>query len=140
MQIEYETMSRVSSKTQWAGRVISALPVALLLFSASLKIARPPAVVEGFSKSFPVQLIVVLGVTELTCTILYLIPRTSVIGAILLTGYLGGATATHVRLLDPMFVVPFFCGVLVWLGLLLREPRLHPLLPFRRPLSAVSEP
>jgi hypothetical protein len=71
-----------------------------------------------------------LGIVELTCTILYVIPRTSVLGAILLTGYLGGATATHVRVADAYFM-PILVGVLVWLGLYLRDTRLRALVPFR---------
>jgi Mn2+/Fe2+ NRAMP family transporter len=82
---------------------------------------------------YPEQLILVLGIVEMCCAILYVIPRTSVIGAILMTGYLGGATATHVRLEDPAFIAPIIVGILVWLGLLLREPRLRPLLPLRSP-------
>jgi len=122
----------VSRKTIWAGRIISTLPVLLLLFSATLKLASPPGVVEGFKKfGYPEELIRVLGAVELTCTVIYLIPRTSVLGAVLLAGYLGGATATHVRVEDPHFIMPFLAGVLVWLGLFLREPRLRALLPLR---------
>jgi len=122
----------VSKKALWAGRIISALPVLLLLFSATLKFAKPPGVVEGFKKfGYPEHLILVLAILEIGCTIIYLIPQTSVIGAILLTGYLGGATATHFRIGDPSFIMPVICGVLVWLGLLLREGRLRPLLPLR---------
>jgi hypothetical protein len=122
----------VSRKTIWAGRIISTLPVLLLLFSATLKLASPPGVVEGFKKfGYPEELIRVRGAVELTCTVIYLIPRTSVLGAVLLAGYLGGATATHVRVEDPHFIMPFLAGVLVWLGLFLREPRLRALLPLR---------
>lgn len=121
----------VSKKMLWIGRVISALPVLLLLFSASMKITRAPAAVEGFAKyGYPDRVIAPLGLVELTCTIIYVIPRTSVLGAILLAGYLGGATATHVRAGEP-FIMPVIAGVLVWLGLLLREARLRPLLPLR---------
>jgi hypothetical protein len=72
-----------------------------------------------------------LGITEVACTIIYLIPRTAVLGAILLTGYFGGATATHVRVGDPSFVGPVVLGVLVWLGLFLRDDRLRALIPLR---------
>ena len=116
----------------WAGRIVSALPVLLLLFSAGMKLARPPAVQEGFKKfGYPEHLLGVLAVLEIGSTIIYLIPKTAVLGAILLTGYLGGATATHVRIGDPGFVMPVVCGILIWLGLLLREGRLRPLLPLR---------
>ena len=125
-------VAKTSKKMIWAGRIVSTLPVLILVFSGVMKLASPPAVVEGFSKfGYPQRLLVPLGIVEIGCTIVYLIPRTSVLGAILLTGYLGGATATHVRVLDPSFVMPFLAGVLVWLGLFLREQRLRPLIPLR---------
>jgi len=125
----------VSNKAIWAGRVISALPVLLLVFSASMKIAEPPAVVRGFTKfGYPEHLIRVIAILELSCTVIYIIPRTSVLGAILLTGYLGGATATHARISDPAFVMPVLVGILVWLGLFLRDNRLRALIPLRRPV------
>jgi hypothetical protein len=129
----YETAVAGSSRKKvWAGRVISALPVLALLFSGSLKLASPPGVVQGFGRfGYPEVLIRVLGIVEVGCTIVYLIPRTSVLGAILVTGYFGGAVATHARVLDPMFLVPLTLGVLAWVGLLLREPRLHLLIPLR---------
>lgn len=89
---------------------------------------------EGFTKfGYPESLLRVLGIVELTCTIIYLIPRTAVLGAILLTGYLGGATATHARVSDPSFVMPVICGVLIWLGLYLRDLRVRALIPLREP-------
>ena len=90
-------------------------------------------VVEGFQQQgYPVQFLVPIGVVELVCTILYLIPRTSVLGAILLTGYLGGATATHVRAAEVAFIFPVSFGVLLWLGLYLRDSRIRALVPLRR--------
>jgi hypothetical protein len=116
----------------WTGRVISALPVLGLLFSAAMKFLKPPEVIEGFTKlGYPENLALGLGILEVACTILYVIPQTAVLGAILLTGYLGGATATHVRVGDS-FVAPVIVGVLVWLGLFLRDHRLWALLPLRR--------
>ena len=131
--IDYGTQAAPASKGMlWAGRVVSAVPVLLLLMSAVMKFARPPAVVEGFVKfGYPERLLIILGIVELTCTILYLIPQTAVLGAILLTGYLGGATATHVRIGDPAFIVAVLCGVMVWLGLFLRDRRLRALIPVR---------
>jgi hypothetical protein len=115
----------------WTGRVISALPVLMLLFSAGMKFTNSPTLTEGMDHlGWPMKYAVALGITELACTILYVIPQTSVLGAILLTGYLGGATATHVRVGDP-FYGPVIFGVLVWLGLFLREPRLRAILPWR---------
>ncbi len=122
-----------ASKTMfWIGCVISALPVLMLLTSASMKFAQPPDVVKGFEHlGWPLSLALGLAIVELTCTVIYVIPQTSVLGAILLTGYLGGATATHVRVGDN-FVTPIIFGVLVWLGLYLRDPRLRALLPLQR--------
>jgi len=121
----------VSSKKLWAGRIISALPVLLLLFSGVMKLMKPAPVVQGFAHfGYPESLALSIGILELACTVVYVIPRTSVLGAILLTGYLGGATATHVRIGDPFFV-PVGLGVLVWGGLFLRDDRLRALIPLR---------
>src|SRR5262249_6771739 len=124
-----------SKTTFWIGHAVSALPVLTLFASAAAKFAKPAQVVEGMTKHCYSQGIISgLGVVELACTVLYLIPQTSVLGAILLTGYLGGATATHVRVGEYgqafMGAIPF--GVLLWLGLYLREPRLRALIPWRK--------
>jgi hypothetical protein len=105
-----------------------------MLFSAFLKFRAPPEVVEGFTGKFgyPPQTLTPLGVVELTCAVLYAIPQTAVLGAVLVTGYLGGAVATHVRVSD-VWIPPAVLGVLAWVGLYLREPRLRELLPLRRP-------
>jgi uncharacterized membrane protein YphA (DoxX/SURF4 family) len=127
-----ETTSPVSKKVLWTGYVLSALPVLLLLFSGSMKFVKSPQLTEGFTHlGWPGEYALGLGVLELTCTILYAIPRTSVLGAILLTGYLGGAIATHVRIGEPVFM-HIILGVLVWGGLYLRDPRLRVLMPLRR--------
>jgi hypothetical protein len=121
-----------SKKMLWTGRVVSAIPVVMLLMSAIMKFAKPPPVAEGFTHlGLPLTLAFALGVLELACTAIYLIPRTAVLGAILLTGYLGGATLAHLRVGDP-FIGPIIFGVLVWAGLFLREPRLGALIPSRR--------
>ena len=121
----------VSKWILWAGRIISILPVLMLLLSGVMKVVRPVPVVEGFVKlGYPESLALGIGILELVCTLIYVIPRTSVLGAILLTGYLGGATATHVRVGDP-FVFPVILGVLVWGGLFLRDARLRAILPWR---------
>jgi uncharacterized membrane protein YphA (DoxX/SURF4 family) len=126
------SVAKRSNKMVWTGRVVSALPALILIFSGVLKLTKPPAVVQGFNKfGYPERLLLPLGIVEIGCTVVYLIPRTSVLGAILMTGYLGGATATHVRMSDPSFIMPVLAGVLVWLGLLLREQGLRPLIPFR---------
>jgi uncharacterized membrane protein YphA (DoxX/SURF4 family) len=118
----------------WTGRILSALPVLMLLFSATSKFMMPPEAAKGFEHlGYPVSLAFGLGIVELICTLLYVIPRTSVLGAILLAAYLGGATASHVRAGDPfsVFYMPILLGILVWLGLYLRDPRLRALLPLR---------
>jgi hypothetical protein len=117
----------------WTGRVVSAIPVLMLLFSAAMKFLKSPDFVKQFSDlGWDESYALVLGIVEAGCAVVYVIPRTAVLGAILLTGYFGGAIATHARLGDPMFVGPFILGVLVWLGLFLRENRLRALLPLRR--------
>jgi DoxX-like protein len=122
-----------SRKKLWAGRVISAIPVLLLLFSGVMKLTKAPSVMQGFAGyGYPESLIVVIGLLEIACTVVYAIPRTSMIGAILLTGYLGGATATNVRVGNPAFIMTTILGVLAWLGLFLRDDRLRALIPLRK--------
>ena|SRR5688572_15682828 len=121
-----------SKKMLWAGRIVTALPVLMLLFSGVMKLAKPAPVVEGFAKlGYPEHLALGIGILEIACTILYIIPQTAVLGAILLTGYLGGATATHVRVGDPYFATVIL-GMVVWLGLYLRDARVRALIPLRR--------
>jgi len=112
----------------WVGRILSALPVLFLLLDGVMKIVKPAFVVEAtVNLGYPETVIVGLGVLLVACTILYLIPRTSVLGAILLTGYLGGAVATHVRVGGPVFsiIMPVILGVMLWGGLYLRDERLR---------------
>src|SRR2546427_6285361 len=113
----------------WAGRVLSGLPSLFLVVDGIAKLVKPAPVVEGTVKlGYPESVIIPLGIVLLTCTILYVIPRTSVLGAILLTGYLGGAVATHVRVGDPLFthiLFPVYLGVLIWTGLFLRDDALR---------------
>jgi len=116
----------------WTGCVLSALPVLMLLMSASFKFLKPPEVTEGMAKfGYSESVLLPLGIVELTATVLYVVPQTSVLGAILLTGYLGGATATHVRI-DDAFHMPIILGVLLWLGLYFRDARIRALVPWRR--------
>lgn len=130
----------ISKKALWTGRVLSTLPVLMLLMSAVMKLVKPAPVVEGFAKlGYPEGLALGLGILELVCTLVYVNPRTAILGAILLTGYLGGATATHVRVGDP-FLTPVVLGVLVWGGLYLRDERLRALLPLRRDPSDEVDP
>ena len=104
----------------------------MLIFSAIMKFQKPAVVIEGFNHlGFPERLAFGLGVLELACTIIYVIPQTAVLGAILLTGYLGGATVTHLRVGDP-FITPIIIGVILWAGIFLRDARLRALIPLRR--------
>ena len=116
----------------WAGHVISVLVAAMMALSAVMKFGNSPQLVEGFEHlGWPIKMAMALGILELTCAILYIIPPTSGLGAILLTGYLGGAIATHVRIGEPFFVQAGI-GVFVWLGLFLRDARVRALIPWRR--------
>ena len=131
MQSDTQT-APLSKKRLWAGRILSALPALMLLLSGVMKLAKPASVVEGFAHfGYPEHVILGIGIIEIVCTVLYLVPRTSILGAILLTGYLGGATATNVRIGDPLFIMPAILGVVVWGGLYLREDRLRALIPLR---------
>jgi hypothetical protein len=117
----------------WTGRVVSAIPVLLMVFSAAMKFAKPAPVVEGMVRAgFPTALLFVVGVLEFLSCVVYVIPQTAILGAILMTGYLGGATATNVRVGDPSWIVTVVLGVLVWGGLFLRDERVRALIPFRR--------
>jgi hypothetical protein len=123
------------NKKLWAGRIMSALPVLFLIFDSVIHIMKPAPVREGFAKlGYSLSLAVPLGIIELICLVLYVIPRTSVLGAALLTGYLGGAVATNLRAGAPLFsnvLFPVYLGVLLWGGLYLRDERLRAVFPVR---------
>jgi hypothetical protein len=124
------------NKTLWAGRILSALSILFLLFDAAGHFIQPAPVADAFRRlNFPLNLSVPLAIIALVCVILYAIPRTSILGAILLTGYLGGAVATHLRVRDPLFdtIFPIIFGVLVWAGVYLRDGRLRALIPVTEP-------
>jgi len=123
-------MAAVSSKKAlWSGRILSGWLVLFLLFDGVVKVLKLAPAMEGTARlGYPSSLVVPIGIVELLCVAAYVIPRTSILGAILLTGYLGGATATQVRLEDPWFFFPVVVGVLVWAGLLLRDGRLRSLI------------
>lgn len=124
-------MAPVSKNKLWAGRIISALPVLLMVFTGAFGVLKPVVAVPGFVHfGYPERLLLPICIVEIACAIVYAIPRTSVLGAILLTGYLGGATATHVRIGEP-FYLPMIVGVLIWGGLFLRDDRLRALIPLR---------
>ncbi len=121
-----------SKGTVWAGRVLSALPVLLMVFFGSMGLLKPETIQPGFTHyGYPARLVIPVCVAEIVCALLYALPQTSVFGAILLTAYLGGATATHVRVGEAFFM-PVVVAVVAWLGLYLRDQRLRALVPLRR--------
>ncbi|MET0595194.1 MAG: DoxX family protein [Polyangiaceae bacterium] len=131
-----ESSRSVSKAALWGGRVASALAVLFLAFDATLKLTQNPMALQGTVElGYPVGVIFGLGVVEAACLALYLMPRTAVLGAVLWTGYLGGAIATHVRLDNPLFthvLFPTYVALLLWGGLWLRDPRIRALFPLRR--------
>jgi hypothetical protein len=120
----------------WTGWGVSGLMILFMLFDSVSKIALEPHVVEATMRiGYPIDVIRPLGVVSLACTLLYAVPRTSILGAILLTGYLGGAIASKVRIEDPMFssvLFGLYFGLLVWGGLFLRDDGLRSLIPIKR--------
>jgi hypothetical protein len=126
----------VSKARLWAGWILTVLPALMLLMGGIMDVMKPDFVVKAtVEMGYPEDVIFGLGVVVLICVVLYLIPKTAVLGAILLTGYLGGAVATHVRHGDPLFshvLAPVYFAILLWAGLYLREPRLSALVPFRK--------
>jgi hypothetical protein len=128
----------VSKSARWSGRVVSGLVIVFLLFDGAIKLVPWPVVTEtmdrmGYGSSE--ALARSLGLISLVCTVLYAVPPTSILGAILLTGYLGGAIASHVRIGSPLFshvLFGFYLGLMVWGGLWLRDRSLRALMPFSR--------
>lgn len=126
------TTASTSKTMLWTGRVVSTLPALMLLFAGGMKLMKSAAVLQGFAQyGYPERLIVVIGILEIACTVVYLVPRLSVLGAILMTAFLGGATASNVRIGNPSSAVTVILGILVWAGLYLRDPRVRALLPLR---------
>src|SRR4029078_1524 len=125
----------VSKSTIWIGRIVSGLPALFLLVDGAMKLVKPAVVVEATTKlGYSESLIVPIGIILIACTLLYLIPTTSVLGAILLTAYLGGLLATHVRAGEGgvfPIIFPIIFGALLWLGLYLNDTRLRALIPLR---------
>lgn len=122
-----------STKRLWAGRIVGGLAVLFLLFDSLIKVMKlAPAVQGSTALGYPASVVRGIGVVELTCLIVYVMPRTSVLGAVLLTGYLGGAVATHVRVGDPLFthiLFPTYVALLIWGALFLLDARLRDLVP-----------
>ena len=127
-------VSQVSKAALWTGRIISALIVLFMLFDGITKIMKVPQVMAATAQiQYPPNLIPLTGAIALICTILYAIPRTAILGALLLTGYLGGAVVIQLRVGNPVFETcfPIIFGILAWAGLYLREPQLRALIPLR---------
>jgi len=124
----------VSKPVLWTGRVLTALPILMVLFGSVVKLMKLPGVTEGFVRAgIPVRLMVPVGIIELICVVVYAIPRTAVLGAILMTGLLGAATFANLRFGDPTYPMPAILGMMVWGGLYLRDARLRALMPLRQP-------
>jgi hypothetical protein len=125
----------MSKKIVWTGRVLSWATGFFMLTSGLNGMFVQSADMSASLANFgiPEDIVPAIGMAAFVSSVLYFIPRTSVLGAILLTGYLGGATLTHVRIHDPLLVVPVVVGILLWLGLYLQDERLRALLPLRRP-------
>ena len=121
-----------STAALWAARILTAIPVLIMLLSGIMKVVHPPMIDEGFKHlGIPINLALGLGILEVSCAIIYAIPRTAVIGAILLTGYFGGAMLTSIRIGEP-WIMQFVVGVMAWGGLWLPDLRLKELLPLVR--------
>ena len=126
-------MAPASGRIVWVGRVLSILVSLAFAMSSFMKFKGGPDLTQGMAPlGLPESLVTPLAILEISCVVIYLIPATSVVGAILLTGYIGGAICTLLRVGDPLFV-QIALGILVWLGLYLREGRLKALIPLRKP-------
>jgi hypothetical protein len=125
-----------SRRQIWAGRVLSGIAVLFLLFDATIHLLKPEPVVKGFADlGYPISVSVPLAIIEFACVVLYLIPRTSIFGAVLLTGYLGGAIAAQLRVGAPLFstlLFPIYVALFLWGGLYLRDPVVRTFMPVRR--------
>lgn len=120
----------------WGGRVLTALPILALGMSAAMKLSQSPDFVEKWTNGagFPASTLVPIGILEVLVMAIYAIPRTRILGAILVAGYLGGAMVTHIRVGQP-FIVPLVLGIFAWAGVWLSDPRLSALLPLRAPIE-----
>jgi hypothetical protein len=126
----HESKSRL-----WAGRILLAVPVLFLVFDSVIKLMRITPVLDSFHElGYPESVAFAIGILETVCLVVLVVPRTSMLGAIMLTGYLGGAVATHVRVGSPLashVLFPVYVGLLIWAALFLREDRLRALVPLR---------
>ena len=131
--LDQDSTARPARAARRTGRILSGLAVLFLAFDATLKLLAVPAAVEGTAQlGYPVSIVQAIGLIEVACLVAYLVPRTAIIGAVLWTGYLGGAIASHARLGHPMFthtLFPVYVAALLWVGLGLRDRRVRALLP-----------
>src|SRR5262249_5105445 len=136
MQAEAAATLAIPSRRVWTSRILTALPTLFLVFDAAIKLVKIDAVTESMGRlGYPDSLSRAIGALELACVVASLVPRTAVLGVILLTGFLGGAVATHVRVGDPLIshvLFPIYVGALLWAGLYLRDPRARALVDGRR--------
>jgi len=136
--------SRATKNAAWAGRIVSILPMLFLLFDAVMKLMNAAPVAEAQTQlGIPQNLTLSIGILELACVLIYAIPQSSILGAILLTGYLGGATAIQMRVANPLFthlLFPAYVGLLLWGGLYLRDERLRRLLTYRKVVRVIDTP
>lgn len=117
----------------WVSYMLSALPVLFMAMSSAMKLIQPPMVAQGFAKAgLSAGVVTIIGLVELTCAVVYLVPPTAVLGAVLVTGYLGGAVFVHVRAGEAALVAPLLLGMAAWGGLYLRDARIRALLPLRK--------
>lgn len=123
----------ISKASLWSGRIVTAVVILFMVVDGGIKVLKLAPAVDGTTRlGYPASLVLPIGIIALVCTLLYAIPKTAILGAILLTGYMGGATATQVRLEDPWFFFPVAIGGLAWLGIFLRDERLRSLIPLRK--------
>lgn len=138
-----EMKTSVGKGSRWAGRIVSAIPVLMLVMAGTFKVVgaltgSKEMMDAWLGFGYPPAALLPIGVIEVACAVVYAIPRTAALGAVLVTGYLGGAVATHVRMSQGVWISPFLLGVLAWLGLYLRDPRLRALLPLRSAVASGS--
>jgi len=129
--------ARMSKGVLWTSRLLRAVPVLLVLLGSVMKLMKSASVIQGFAHAgLSERLVMPVGLIELTCVIVYLVPATSVLGAILLSALLGGATVTTLRIGDPTYPIPILLGMMAWGGLYLRDRRLRALIPLRAPMNS----
>ena len=127
------SQNQPSKAARWTSYVLSALPCLFMTMSGVMKLVQPPMIVEGFAKNgMSPTTVAIIGLIELLCVVIYLVPPTAVLGAVVMTGYSGGAIMVHVRAGEKALMVPLLLGMVAWGGLFLRDVRIRNLLPLRK--------